>query len=99
MTPALSQATGTLARPAHLAPGPIAAALNHARAIPQAEKYFCPADYGEKIILTFGYPGGSRLAVSIDTAGCLFATNGDRTVRTPPATLTQLEVVLGHDNR
>jgi len=90
---------GSLATSATFAPDAIAAELNAARPVPKVINFMCPIDFGETILLIFGYPNGSRLNVSIASAGCRFAANGDRSVFTPAATLTQLERVLGHDIR
>ena len=92
------QPAGSLATSATFAPEAIAAELNAARPVPKVINFMCPIDFGETIGLIFGFPDGSRLTVSIATAGCRFAANGDRSVFTPAATLTQLERVLGHDN-
>ena len=92
------QPVGSLATSATFAPDAIAAELNAARPVPKVINFMCPVDFGETILLIFGDPSGSRLTVSIATAGCEFATNGDRRIFTPAATLTRLETVLGHDN-
>jgi hypothetical protein len=93
------QPVGSRATSASFAPGAIAAELNAARPVPKVINFMCPVDFGETVLLIFGYPDGSRLTVSIATAGCEFATNGDRRIFTPAATVTRLETVLGHDNR
>lgn len=46
----------------------------------------------------FGYAGGAKLTVTVSTAGCEFADNGDLSVFVPAATLARLEAVLGHDH-
>jgi len=92
------QPVGSLATSATIAPDAIAAQLNAARPVPKVINFMCPIDFGETILLIFGYPNGSRLTVSIARAGCRFATNGDHRIFTPAATLTRLETALGHDN-
>jgi hypothetical protein len=93
----LTEPRGSLAKSASVSPAPIAEALNRAQPITNSGVFKCPVDFGETILLLFEYPNGARLTVSIEMGGCEFATNGDRTVRTPTATLTTLEAVLGHD--
>jgi hypothetical protein len=89
--------SGSLATSAHFAPGEIGAALNAAP--PGVSDAFCPIDFGEKIVLIFGYRDGSRRMASIDTGGCRDATNGDRIISfAPVAVFTRLEAVLGHDH-
>lgn len=85
---------GTLARSATFPPT-LASALNQARAA--GPLYGCPEDSGETILLIFGYADGSRLLVDVHTRGCRTATNGDRTVVTPDAVLSELEEILGQD--
>ncbi len=58
---------------------------------------FCTADTGEILVLQFGYADGARLTVTIHTAGCRYASNGDLIVETPPATIARLRRVLGGD--
>jgi hypothetical protein len=87
----------SLAKSASFPPGPIAVALNAQPAIPPGFVSSCPADFGETIVLLFGYADNSRLIVSIGTAGCRFASNGDRFVHADPAALDRLEAVLGRD--
>jgi len=72
--------------------------LNRARRIPKGTAFSCPADTGETALLLFGYRDGTTLRVTVSTSGCLFANNGNLTIWMPTATLTQLEVVLGHDH-
>jgi hypothetical protein len=84
----------SLARSVRLTPGPIAAALNSAEPIPPGAIYNCPADLGDLILLYFEYPGGAQLRVSTWTKACAFASNGQRMVFTPPATIRQLEAAL-----
>jgi hypothetical protein len=84
----------SLARSARLTSGPIAAALNSAEPIPPGAIYNCPADLGDLILLYFEYPSGARLRVSTWTKACAFASNGERMVFTPRATIRQLEAAL-----
>lgn len=91
------QPVGALAKSASVPPEPIAAALNLAPRIQNAAVYHCPIDFGETILLLFAYSNGSRLTVSLALGGCRFASNGDRTVATPPAVIASLEATLGHD--
>jgi hypothetical protein len=86
---------GSLAKSAFFDPAPIAGALN-AQPVTLAI-YGCPIDFGDTIVLLFGYSDNSRLAVRISTTGCRFASNGDRVVRIDPATLNRLQAVLGKD--
>jgi len=65
--------------------------------VPPGVAFSCPADFGEVIILVFGYTNGSTSTIRLATSGCASATNGDRTVRTPNALLIDLEARLGHD--
>ncbi len=90
------QRIGTLAASARFAPGPVAALLNAAAVVPPGALYNCPADFGERIVLRFGYANGATLTVLVPTAGCLFASNGDRTVQAA-SVLAPLEARLGHD--
>lgn len=90
---------GTFARSARLAPGSIVAALNAQPLILKDAVFNCSDDVGETIMLIFGYADGSQFTVSIDTTGCRFANNGNRAVRTPPATLSQLQGALGQDRQ
>ncbi|MGO9874078.1 MAG: hypothetical protein ACLPVY_09790 [Acidimicrobiia bacterium] len=87
---------GSLAGSAHFAPGPFVTALNTARLVPK-RAYNCPLDAGERMLVIFAYDNGTRLTASIETMGCGFATNGDRSVFNPTAMLEHLEAVLGHD--
>jgi hypothetical protein len=89
--------SGSLAKFAHFAPAPFVTALNAARPVPKGA-YNCPMDANETILLLFAYANGSRLTASIDTMGCEFATNGDRTVSTPTPTMGHLQAVLGRDH-
>ena len=91
------QPSGSLAGSAHFAPGPFVTALNTALPVPD-RAYNCPMDAGERMLVIFAYDDGSRLTASIETMGCGFATNGDRSVVDPTATLEHLEAVLGHDH-
>jgi len=50
-------------------------------------------------MLIFGYRNDSRLRVSVDTGSCVIASNGDRHVYTPPATLSQLQDAVGRDHQ
>jgi hypothetical protein len=68
--------------------------LNSAEPISPGAIYNCPADPGDLILLYFEYPGGAQLRVSTWTKGCAFASNGQRMVVTPPATIRQLEAAL-----
>jgi len=86
--------SGRLVRSAVLPPVEVAAALNRARAVSTGAMFHCPADFGEQIVLLFEYADGSRLTVAIATAGCRFATNGERVAFTPPALLTTLRSAL-----
>lgn len=92
------QPIGSMATSARFPADAIAAELNAARPVPKVINLMCPIDFGEMILLIFGYPNGSQLTVSIARGGCAFASNGERRIFTPPATLTRLETVLGHDN-
>jgi len=94
------QAFGSLARSAHFASGELAAELNAAPSeLGGPPLRFCPIDFGEKIILIFGYSDRTRLSVSIDMGGCEVAMNGDRSISsTPVAVLKPLEAVLGYDH-
>jgi hypothetical protein len=87
---------GTVARTARIAPAPTAALLN---GYPLASEtiHSCPSDTGGVILLDFGYLDGSNLVVRVNTSGCRYATNGDRTVDAGDIIGT-LEQVLGHDN-
>ncbi|MDQ1481471.1 MAG: hypothetical protein QOI44_2332 [Actinomycetota bacterium] len=88
---------GSLAKSAFFDPATIADALNAQPVIPPNANYLCPIDFGDTIVLLFGYSDNSRLAVRIGTTGCRFASNGDRVVRIDPATLNRLQAVLGKD--
>jgi hypothetical protein len=92
------QPAGALATSARFAPGPIAAALNAARRIPNGVEYHCPVDFGETIVLAFGYNNGTTLTATVSTAGCEFANNGDSTIGAPGDVLMRLEAALGHDH-
>jgi hypothetical protein len=91
---------GTLAKAAGFDPGPIAAGLNSQPANPPGPPgavHSCPADFGEVIVLLFAYDDTSTLTVSISVAGCRDADNGDRGVPADPATMDELQAVLGKD--
>ncbi len=92
------QPSGSLASSASFDPTETARELNGARPEP-ARPVNCPADFGETISLIFRYTGESHLVVAIHTSGCRTATNGDRAVFAPSATLTRLQAVLGADVR
>jgi hypothetical protein len=94
------EAQGTLATSAELAPGEIAARLN-AIPIPPADAPLpnCPADFGEKYMLWFGYSDGSALLVSVDGAGCNYVNNGDLLVPFGGDVLPLLEGPLGHEDQ
>jgi len=92
------QPSGTLAASHRFAPGPVAAALNGARRVPNGAVFNCPIDFGEQILLLFGYDDGQRVNVTVSTAGCRFATSRGMSVWTPPSLLRRLEAVLGHDH-
>jgi hypothetical protein len=88
---------GSFAKSARFDPATIADALNAQPVIPPNANYLCPIDFGDTVVLLFGYSDNSRLAVRIGTTGCRFASNGDRVVRIDPATLNRLQAVLGKD--
>jgi hypothetical protein len=90
------QTAGTLATSAVFPPSTIAAELNDEPTV-DPNVFACPIDFGETVLLIFGYANGPPILVDINTAGCQFASNGDRTIRTP--IIGQLEDVLGHDER
>jgi hypothetical protein len=90
---------GNLAGTGTFPPADVADALNSAPRVPSGAVFHCPIDFGEKIVLHFGYADGSELEVSVSTRGCEFATNGNRTVRVPSNLLTHLEAALGRDTR
>jgi len=52
---------------------------------------------GERIVLVFGYPGGSPVLITVPTSGCEVLTNGVISIWMPTALVTRLERVLGHD--
>lgn len=94
------QPHGSLASSAHLDTTAIAAELNRVP-IPPANSPLpnCPADFGERYIIRFGYDDGSTLLVSVDDGGCSYADNGD--LRVPFATdaAASLAAVLGQDSQ
>ncbi len=91
---------GSLANAAQLDPAAIAAQLNQVPIpAPDAPKPFCPADFGEKYALWFGYADASTLLVTVDGAGCAYADNGDLQVPFANAVLTSLRQALGGDNQ
>ena len=92
----LPQPMGTLARSAHMAPAPVAAALNRQPSV-DPDAYFCPRDSGATILLDFAYADDSHLLVRVSVQGCQFATNGDRTVRAA-GVVGPLQELLGHDS-
>lgn len=92
------QPVGSFAAAATFAPAPIAAGLNSAKQIPYPISFDCPPDAFEVIVLRFVYANGHTLTVKVSASGCLFATNGDRTVFTPRSVLSTLEAILGHDH-
>src|SRR5262249_49360675 len=73
------QPLGSFAVSATFAPAPIAAALNGAKVPAPGAPYFCPAGFGEVIVLRFVYANRQILTVNLDPAGCTWATNGNRT--------------------
>jgi len=48
--------------------------------------YSCPVDRGGEDLLIFEYPSGPTVDISVPTSGCMFATNGKRTVWGSPIT-------------
>ncbi len=48
--------------------------------IPSGAIYNCPLSQGRVDLLRFDYPSGSGVTVTVDTDGCRFASNGERTV-------------------
>jgi hypothetical protein len=92
------ESPGTLASSKTLAISDTMSAFSDARVIsPRGAQPSCPADFGEQFVLVFGYPDGTRLRVTVQAQGCGYATNGARTVLTPPLLSDQLRVALGHD--
>jgi hypothetical protein len=89
---------GTLAASKALPASEIASGFDDARVIsPAGPARHCPADFGELILLVFRYPDGTSFRVTVESDGCGDATNGARTVLTPPVLAGQLGVALGHD--
>jgi hypothetical protein len=89
---------GTLVASMTLPASKIASGFDDARVIsPTGPARHCPADFGEQIVLVFGYPDGTSLHVIVEAGGCGDATNGARTVLTPPVLASQLRGALGHD--
>ena len=91
------QPQGTVAAAKMLPTSEVASEFDDARVIsPGGPVPSCPADFGEQIMLVFGYADGS-FRVTVDAGGCGYATNGARTVLTPPLLAGQLRLALGHD--
>lgn len=90
----------SLATSAHLDTAVIATELNSIP-IPPANSPLpnCPADFGERYIIRFGYENGSTLLVSVDGGGCAYADNGDLRVPFASAALASLQAVLGQDSQ
>jgi hypothetical protein len=76
----LPQPRGTLAQWVRVNPGPAASFINSFREA-NPMQISCPDDNGSAVLLDFGYPDESDLVVRINTSGCGYATNGDRTVQ------------------
>jgi hypothetical protein len=73
------EAAGTLASSKALPASEVASAFDDARVIsPAGPVLHCPADFGEQIVLVFGYADGTPLRVSVEAQGCGDATNGAR---------------------
>jgi hypothetical protein len=90
----------TLAASKRLPASEIASGFDDARFVsPAGPAPACPADFGALIVLVFGYPDGTSLRVTVEADGCGDATNGARTVLTPPVLAGQLRGALGHDTR
>ncbi len=89
---------GTFARGARLPAPEIARGLD-ATPRPQSNVAInCPADFGEKYLLYFGYKSGPPLVVEIAHGGCRYVTNGDLTLPFTPVSVAQrLEAALGQD--
>jgi hypothetical protein len=89
---------GTLAASKTLPVSDAVSGFSDARVLsPSAASESCPADSGEQIVLVFGYSDRSLLRLKVEAQGCGYATNGARTVLTPPLLSDELRVVLGHD--
>ncbi|MBO0880947.1 MAG: hypothetical protein J2P17_11510 [Mycobacterium sp.] len=92
---------GTLARRAIVRGNTLAAlvaGLNTApldRGVPST----CVVDFGEAILIVFGYASGPPVTVSIDVGGCRFARNGQQLVwRVTEQTLQNLTALVGRDH-
>jgi len=73
----LSQArpAGTLTKSVTLPPnvvGELAAAMNAAPRVPPGTVYHCPADFGDRSLVLFGYANGTTETVEINLSGCHF---------------------------
>ena len=92
------QPPGSLASSAQLDTAVIVTELNRIP-IPPASSPLpnCPADFGERYVIRFGYDDGSTLLVSVDGGGCTYADNGDLRVPFASAAVASLQAVLGHD--
>src|ERR1700751_1038797 len=73
------QRPGTLATSKTLPAGRIASDLNRAPIVARNGPVpSCPADFGDQSLLIFRYPDRTQLLVTVETSGCLSATNGTR---------------------
>jgi hypothetical protein len=89
--------SGSLASSATFAPAALAAALDDVEVLPKGTEYPCPIDFGEVILLRFGYDSGRGLDVDLHPWGCRYATNGELKVLTPEPLLSELQERLGVD--
>jgi len=85
-----------LGKSAHMAPGPIVAALNATPSRPRSPGVVgCPTTNGEKIALIFEYPDRIPVRVTITGSGCAAEFAIDNTINVPPATLAEVDAALG----
>jgi hypothetical protein len=91
------QPYGSLASTARFAARPIVTALNKARRTSEDPAFGCPTDLGGRIVLVFGYRGGSPVLITVRTSGCEVLTNGVIDIWMPTALVNRLERVLGYD--
>jgi hypothetical protein len=91
------QPVGSLAAASSLDVSTVVPALNAAVIRPRGVVSNCPADFSDTDVLWFAYARGPALMVEINDSGCRNATNGDRTVFTPPSVQLRLQAALGAD--
>jgi hypothetical protein len=73
----------------------LAAALNKARVFPKGTHFPCPADFGVRDLIMFGYPNRDPVDVIASPTGCSPASNGHRDALFAGDAEQQLNKVFG----